>query len=85
MKKLILVATLASVAGAAAAGAMAQQPAQKGSEDPDRMICRRITQTGSRLQGERVCMTAAQWAEQRRIQRSDIEHAQTTIIDHSGG
>ncbi|MBL8628727.1 MAG: hypothetical protein JNM81_03800 [Rhodospirillaceae bacterium] len=43
---------------AAQSGDMGVGPAPKG-EDPK--ICRRVATTGSRVGGERVCKTAAEW------------------------
>jgi hypothetical protein len=76
MRKFVAVAALATAA--AAAGAVAQQPDQpKGTPDTDRVIRRNIAEIGSRIASHRVCMTAAQWAEQRRLQRMDTEHTQS--------
>lgn len=32
-----------------------------GAQDPNEMVCRTITATGSRLGGNRVCHTRAEW------------------------
>lgn len=83
MKKLVAIAALATIA--AAAGAVAQEPAQpKGTPEPDRVICRNIAEIGSRIASHRVCMTAAQWAEQRRLQRMDTERTQSQQSVRSG-
>lgn len=44
--------------------------------DANRMICRSIAQTGSRLGRQRVCQTAGQWQQSRRDTRGAIERAQ---------
>lgn len=44
--------------------------------DPNRVICRSIAVTGSRLGRQRVCQTAAQWQQVRRDNRRNIERAQ---------
>ncbi len=82
MKYLIAMAGLAALV--ASSGALAQQAqsaessaSERGTADPDRVICRRIGETGSRLASRRVCMTAAQWAEQRRLERMDVERSQS--------
>ncbi|UVO54923.1 hypothetical protein [Sphingomonas sp. SUN039] len=36
-------------------------PAAKGRDDPDRVICRRESITGSLVQTRKVCMTRADW------------------------
>lgn len=76
MKKMvILTALLVSSAG------FAQTPTG-GSEheanlNPNETICQPVAQTGSRLSRARVCMTRAQWAEQRRLTRQNTERVQT--------
>ena len=74
-------ALLASLAGlpvaAFAVPPAADQRAEQGKDDPDRLVCRRDTETGSRLKAQRVCMTRAQWDEQRRQSRQSIERSQT--------
>ena len=44
--------------------------------DPNRTICRSVAVTGSRLGRQRICQTAAQWAQVRRDNRRNIERAQ---------
>lgn len=80
MKAMMFVA----LAGLAATSAAAQpvttssQPAAtaKRANDPNRMICEREDEIGSRLGGKKVCKTAAQWDEQRRVQRETVEGVQ---------
>jgi hypothetical protein len=58
-------------------GAIAQTaPAAKAVKDPDRIVCQRIEETGSRLGGKKVCMTAAQWAAQRQADKDLTDHLQ---------
>ena len=52
------------------------QQAAKPAKDPNEIICERQTQLGSRLATERVCKTRAQWAEERLLNRQDVEKAQ---------
>ncbi len=75
MKKLILIAALLVPSGAALAdsGSKSEANARKGTQ----MVCRPIAETGSRLSKRRLCMTREQWAEQKRIMRSDLNQAQT--------
>ena len=40
------------------------------------MICESIKITGSRLGRQRVCMTAAEWSEERRQTRQGVERLQ---------
>ncbi|MFN3388465.1 MAG: hypothetical protein ACK40O_05995 [Allosphingosinicella sp.] len=63
-------------------------PAVAADDSDDRQkakqICKTYKETGSRLGGKRVCMTAEQWAEQRRMQQDAIERAQTQQVNKSG-
>lgn len=75
MKKLILIAALLVPSGAALAesGSNSGASARKGAQ----MVCRPIKETGSRLSKRKLCLTREQWAEQKRIMRSDLNQAQT--------
>ena len=44
--------------------------------DPNKIICERQEEIGSRLGGKKVCKTAAQWDEDRRHQRETLEGVQ---------
>lgn len=60
----------------------AQQAAttQQGSvtaTDPNEVLCEKAEEIGTRLVVKRVCMTRAQWAEQKRASRDVIERLQT--------
>lgn len=55
-----------------------QQQTTRKAADPNEVVCEKQQETGSRLGSERVCMTRSQWAEQRRLDRQDIERAQTS-------
>jgi len=54
------------------------EPAATEANDnsQNRMICKRQKSTGSRVKSERVCMTAAQWAQLKRDQREVTERTQ---------
>ena len=77
--------TLAALAAFGTTSAMAQVSSIESSrpdtnvKDPNKPICERVETTGTRLGGKRVCMTAAQWAEQRREQREDLERVQRIV------
>ena len=77
MKQLILIAAL--LAPSAALGAP-DTDAKRGMQ----MVCKPIKETGSRLSKKKVCMTREQWAEQKRIMRSDLNQAQTRRNEPSG-
>ena len=65
--------------------AAAQEPAKRKVADPNEMVCKREEVTGSRLQSRRVCMTRAQWAEQRQLDRLNVERSQTGSCQRQGG
>jgi hypothetical protein len=72
LKNVILIVALA-MPGAALAG---DRGGAEASKKGDQVLCRRLGRTGSRLASERICLTRDQWAEQRRLQREEIERAQ---------
>jgi hypothetical protein len=81
MKKLILIAALlAPTAGALADTGSTGANAKRNTQ----MVCRPIKETGSRLSKKRICMTREEWAEQKRIMRSDLDRAQTRRMEPQG-
>ena len=52
-------------------GAPVDQP-RKPAFDPNRLICKRSDEPGSRLQRRKVCATAAEWAERKRIEMQNL-------------
>ena len=48
--------------------------------DPNRMICERVEEIGTRLGGKRVCLTAAQWEAQRQQTRSTLDESRSRAI-----
>ncbi len=46
--------------------------------DPNQMICQNIAETGSRLSHVRVCKTRAQWDEDHRTSRQNVERSQAS-------
>jgi hypothetical protein len=44
----------------------------KPAYDPNRMICKRTDEPGSRIQRRKVCATAAEWAERKRIEMQNL-------------
>jgi hypothetical protein len=78
MKRLILIAALALPTVALAdSGSSSGASARKSTQ----MVCRPIKETGSRLSKRKLCMTREQWAEQKRIMRSDLNQAQTRRLE----
>ena len=79
MLKPIAIALMVALAAPAAAQgtAAAQQPAPTAkAKDPDRIICERQEEIGSRLGGKKICKTAAQWDEERQQERDALEKFQ---------
>jgi hypothetical protein len=66
MKKFALLA----LALAASTAAIAADTLPAG--DPNEVICRTVSVTGSRLAASRRCATRAQWAEDERSQRTQL-------------
>jgi hypothetical protein len=75
MKSLAYLALFAT-AGLSIA-AHAQDTDQKADKNnPDKLICRSDIATGSRLAKTKRCMTKAQWDEDRRLTRMQLEQNQ---------
>ena len=58
------------------AAAAADPPTGKPPRDPNEVVCERQEVLGSRLNTKRVCMTRAQWQEQRMQDRMDLDKSQ---------
>jgi hypothetical protein len=65
------------ISGVAVAG---ESPSNKSSSkvNPDKIVCRTVGDTGSRLSRSRVCKTNAQWVEMRRQTQETIDHIQNS-------
>jgi invasion protein IalB len=78
-----LTAAALAVSAAAAVPAFAQaapQPSQKVEKktpDPNEVVCEKEHDSSSRLIVNKVCKTRAEWAEQRRTNRMDLDRLQT--------
>ena len=64
---------IALAAGVASAG---QPTSKSGGQDPNKVVCKNIEKTGSRLGKQRACHTNAEWAELRRQTRQTVEKIQ---------
>lgn len=60
----------------AAMPAFAESGSVKPTKDPNQVVCEKQEVLGSRLAVRRVCMTRAQWAEQRRAERDLVLNSQ---------
>lgn len=75
MKPVVSIALVAAFAFSTAA--FAEEATEKQDKnDPNRMICKAEEEIGSRLRSKKTCMTAAQWKEQRRLSRMEIDRNQ---------
>lgn len=81
-----LLTSMALLIGVAPALAQAQTPKQEAlkSKADERVICKTVEKTGSRLATKRVCMTAVQWEEHRRSDREAVESLQQKRVQPSG-
>lgn len=87
MRNRLITASLglsATVGLSPAALAQASPPAQpqqqgtaKPAKDPNEIVCEKQQELGSRIASQRVCKTRAEWAEERRMNRQDVEKVQT--------
>ena len=64
--------------GAASVSPAPQSQAVTGAGDPNQVLCEKVEKIGTRLGSSRVCMTRAEWAEQRRQNRDVVDRAQQT-------
>ena len=79
--KIFAAATAALVLAAPAVAqtppaAQSAAPATAKDKDPNRIICERQEEIGTRLGGKKVCKTAAEWQQERQQQRETLEGVQ---------
>jgi len=70
----LTIGIIAALALVPAAGAAEEKKAD--AKDPNRIICEKQREVGSRLATKKVCMTAAEWEIRKREDREAIEKAQ---------
>lgn len=75
MRNLVIFAVLATLAAPVAA--RPQDGDDKKLSDPNRMVCRASEIIGSRLGTKKTCMTAMQWDQKQREERSTVERIQS--------
>jgi hypothetical protein len=73
-KYLPLVAAAAIVSGAPALAQKDTRPAN--ARDPNEVVCEKQEVLGSRVAAKKVCMTRAEWAERRRLDRQELDRVQ---------
>ena len=76
MRTLLIMSAAALFATSGAPAVAQQQQGAKPARDPNEIVCERQEELGSRIATQRVCKTRAQWAEERRVSREDIDKAQ---------
>ncbi|MGN6058396.1 MAG: hypothetical protein ACTHOI_07410 [Sphingomicrobium sp.] len=84
LKSIVIVAATFAIAapvGAQTPPAQTPAPAASKDKDPNRLICERQEEIGSRLGGKKVCHTAAQWDELRKSSRQQVEDWQRQNTD----
>lgn len=74
----LLIAVPASAQTAPAAPAPSSSSSTDKAKDPNRIICERQDEIGSRLGGGKVCHTAAEWDQLRKANREQVEDWQRT-------
>ena len=79
-KTIMVLCASALVAGAAGLAA-ASEPKGK-TADPNKVVCRTVAESGSRLKKSRACHTLAEWAELKRQTRQTVEHIQDARAAH---
>jgi len=87
MKRLFLLTIAVGAVATAIPAAGARQraePAAQSTYDPNRIICSRQRETGSRVLQRRVCMPARDWDTFYREQRQAIDRAQTSRVHPNG-
>jgi len=77
MKKMIILSAVVASAAGWAQTPTGGSTTKDGVADPNEMVCQAVVRTESRLARARVCMTRAQWAEQRRLTRQNVERSQS--------
>lgn len=84
VRKSVLILSAIALIGTAAAAPAADSPNKSNKSDPNRMICRTISNSGDKLRRERACHTAAEWRELRRQTQEAIEHIQNSRAANGG-
>jgi hypothetical protein len=76
IRKTLLLVLAAAISVPAVAGnpAAPAQPGAKADNPDDKIVCRFVNTTGSRLSRDKECKTRAQWNRESDDARDDIEH-----------
>ena len=76
MRQVRIAMISAAVAALGTTAAFAGDTGSKKQRDPNEVVCEKQKELGSRLAVKRVCMTRAEWAERRRLDRMELEKTQ---------
>ena len=76
-----MIVSLIAFVLAGSAAASDSPGASDGPADPNRVICKSVKQTGSRLGRSRVCLTAAQWEERREVDQKAARDMQNQALN----
>lgn len=84
MKSLVIAAAVLAVAVPVSAQTVPGDPATgqtttPKAKDPNRMICERVEEIGTRLGGRKVCRTAAEWDVARRAAKGQVDDWQQRL------
>lgn len=77
MMRHVRLALISAAVGAMATSGTFANPAAKKQPDPNEVVCEKQKELGSRLSMKRVCMTRAEWAQRRLLDRQEVDKAQT--------
>ena len=76
IRKIVLALAAAALAGGAASAAT--KPKKADRDDPNKLICKTLEESGQKLRRTRACHTAAEWRELQRQTRAAIERIQNS-------
>lgn len=84
---MIKLSWLGAIAAAATVPAFAQTPASSDNKqrDPNKIVCQKEEQIGSRLGAKKTCLTVKEWDERARLNREETERVQQNTAVRSGG
>lgn len=82
LRRIVLIALTASALPATMAAAQTRDGQNVASGDDERLICRRMPDTGSLVRTRRQCFTRAEWD---RIAETARRGAQRTVSELAGG
>lgn len=66
-------------------GAVARERKADANMGPNKIVCRSEQNTGSRLATTKRCMSAREWAEEKAVNKQDIERVQAMRWTNKGG